>query len=186
MLTSTTTLPRRAQLERRPPAPLLAAETKAKGLSAYLNGHLAGETLGLALATRASLQQEGTPLGSFLKLLSWELEEDRESLTGLMAELGVRRKRVGVILARMAQRIGHLGLTGSSPLSALADLESLALRINDKREMWRALRAGVGDREDGIDFDDLIRRAELQAEALKRRRLAVAADALSHRDESGR
>jgi hypothetical protein len=33
---------------------------------------------------------------------------------------------------------------------------------------------------DGIDFDELIRRAERQAAALERRRLAVAADALSY------
>lgn len=149
MLTSTTTLP---QLERRSP-------TEVEGLPAYLNGHLAGETLGLALATRASSQHEGTPLGTFLKLLSWELEEDRESLLGLMATLGVRRKRA--ILAR----IPHLRLSGSSPLSTLASLD---LRINDKREMWSALRSSAG--EVGIDFDELIRRAERQAEALERRR----------------
>lgn len=166
-----------------------SAETKAmqmsaKSLSIYLNDHLAGETLGLELATRASLEHKGTPLGAFLLLLSWELEEDRESLVRLMGELGVRRKRVGVVLAGIAEKVGRLRLTGSSPLSTLVELESLDLRINGKLDMWNALRSSVGDRVDGIDFDELIRRAERQAEALERDRLAVAAKALSYRDGS--
>jgi hypothetical protein len=148
----------------------------AKSLPSYLNDHLAGETLGLELATRASVEHNGTPLGTFLLLLSWELEEDRDSLVELMDELGVGRKRAGVVSARIAQKVRRLKVTGSSPLSILAELESLDLRINDKLDMWSALRSSVGDRVDGIDFDGLIRRAEGQAEALERRRLAVAAE----------
>jgi hypothetical protein len=140
-----------------------------KSLSAYLNEHLADETLGLQLATRASVEHKGTPLGTFLLLLSWELEEDRDSLVRLMAELGVRRKHVGPVVAGLAGKVGRL----RSPLRTLAELESLDLRINGKLEMWDALQAGVGDRVDGIDFDDLIRRAEAQADALERRRVAV-------------
>ena len=96
----------------------------------------------------------------------------------LMGELGVRRRRVGVVVAGIAEKVGRLRLTGSSPLTTLVELESLDLRINRKLDMWNALRSSVGDRVDGIDFDELIRRAERQAEALERRRLAVATDAL--------
>ena len=127
-------------------------------MSTYLNDQLAGETLGLALARRASAQHDGTRLGTFLKLLSWELEEDRDTLVALMTRLGVRRKRVGAPFARMAQAIGH------------PTLESLDRRIDDKRDMWIALRSRAG--EVGIDVDEQIRRAERQAEALERRAAA--------------
>jgi hypothetical protein len=161
-----------------------ALPRSARSLSAYLNDHLVGETLGVELASRASSKNKDKPLGTFLLLLSWELEEDRDSLVELMGELGIRRKRVGGIWGGIADKAGRLRLTGSSPLSTLGALESLDLRINGKIDMWSALRSSVGDRVVGIDFDALIGRAERQAEALERRRLAAAADALSYRDRS--
>ena len=156
-----------------------AMRRSAKSLSVYLNEHLADETIAVELATHASLEHEGTKLGTFLLLLSWELEEDRASLVRLMGKLGARRKHFGVGLAGIAEKVGHLRHTGSSPLSTLHELEALDQRINGKFDMWTALRASVGDRVDGIDFDELINRTERQAEALERRRLDAAADALS-------
>jgi hypothetical protein len=164
-----------------PSAETKAMRRSAKRLSVYLNDHLADETLGLELIKRAISENRGTRLGTFLELLGWELEEDRESLVALMGQLGVRRKRVGVVLAGIAEKVGRPRLAGYSPLSTLAELDSLDLRINGKLDLWTALRSGVGDRVDGIDFDELIGRAERQAEALERRRLDVAADALAHR-----
>jgi hypothetical protein len=57
----------------------------------------------------------------------------------------------------------------------LLELESLHLRIDEKLDMWNALRSSI----DGLDVDELIRRTERQAEELERRRLAAAATALS-------
>jgi hypothetical protein len=162
-----------------------AIHRSARSLSSYLNDQLAGETLALELATRASLEHKGTPLGTFLLLLSWRLEEDRESLLGLMRQLGIRRKRVGVVLAAIAEKVGGPRLSGSSPPpSTLTELESLDLRIGAKIEMWNSLRSSLGDRVDGIDFYKLIRRAEGQAEALEHRRLAVATNDRPYRDTS--
>jgi hypothetical protein len=156
-----------------------AMQRSAKSLSAYVNEHLADATLGLELAARASVEHKGTPLGTFLLLLSWEFEEDRDTLVRLMGELGVRRERVGAVLAGIADKVGRLRHAGASPLHTLAELESLDLRINGKLDMWDALRSSVGDRVDGIDFDELIRRTERQAEELEKRRLAVTAEVLS-------
>jgi hypothetical protein len=166
-----------------------SAETKpmqrsAKPLSVYLKDHLADETRGLELVRRAISENKGTRLGTFLELLGWELEEDRESLVALMGRLGVHRGRVGVVVPRIAEKVGRPRLARNSALSTLAKLETLDLRINAKLDMWNALRSGVADRVDGIDFDELIRRAERQADALERRRLDVAAAALSHRHGS--
>ena len=150
----------------------------------YLNDHLADDTLGVELVKRAIAENNGTRLGTFLLLLSWELEEDREILVRLMGRLGVRPERVGVIMAGIAEKAGRLRLMGYSPLSTLVELESLHLGINGKIVMWNTLQDAVGDRVNGIDFEELVRRAERQAEQVERRRLDVAVKALSDRDRS--
>jgi hypothetical protein len=151
------------------------AETKAMrrsgtSLSGYLNDALTSETLAVDLIERAIADNDGTRVGAFLTLLSWELEEDRESLVRLMGALGVRPKHVGVALARLAEKLARLRRKGSSPQSLSRDLESLHLRIDRKLDTWNALRSSAGDRVDGIDVDELIHRTERQAEQLERRR----------------
>jgi hypothetical protein len=75
-------------------------DVKAKQrLSVYLNDHLADQPLRLELVKRATAENEGTPLWAFLELLSWELEEDRDSLVRVMGQLGVRRSRTRLVLA---------------------------------------------------------------------------------------
>jgi hypothetical protein len=168
-----------------PSAEPKAMNGPAKQLSVDLNDHLADETFGVELVKRVISENTGTPpFRAFLEVLSWELEEDRDSLVRVMGELGVRRNRVGVSVAWIREKLGRLKLHGYSPLSALLELESLHVVINGKTDMWNALRSSVGSSADGIDFDELIHRAERQAEELERRRVDIAADALSYRDES--
>lgn len=151
-----------------------SAAPTAQRLSVYLNAHLADETRGLEFVKRAMAAHAGTPLGTFMELLSWELEEDRDILMRVMGRLGVRRRRARLVLARLAGKAGGR-LTGHSPL---VELESLHRGVEGKLDMWKALRYSV----EGIDFDQLIRRAERQAEEIERRRLAVAATALAFRN----
>jgi hypothetical protein len=146
-------------------------------MSNYLNDHLTDETLGIGLAERVAAANKGTRLGTFLEMLSWELETDRDVLLKVMIKLGVGR-HLTAIRATIAETMKGRRPRRSSPLGTLAALESLDLRIERKLEMWNALRAAVGDRVDGVDFDAQIHRAELQRELLGRRRLDVAAGAL--------
>jgi hypothetical protein len=172
----------------KPSAENKAMRRSAKRLSTYLSDHLADETLSIELVERAIRENKGRPLWAFLVLLSWELEEDRGILIRLMGQLGVRRKGVRIILPWIAEKVGRMKLngqfTGYSPLNPLVELEMLHRGINGKLDMWHALRHSVGNRVDGIDFDELIRRAERQAEELERSRLDVAANALSYGDAS--
>ena len=126
-----------------------------------LNDQLAAQTRAVELAKRAITENEGTPLRAFMEVLSWELEEDREILVRVMRRLGVRPKRL---------RIDQARLTAHLPLSRSVELESLQGAISSKIEMWNALRSSVGDGA-RVDFDELIRRAERQAEQVERRRL---------------
>jgi hypothetical protein len=170
------------------PADARAIRRSARRLSIYLNDHLAGSTLGVELVKRASSENKGTPLGVWLAALSQELEEDRATLVRLMEQLGVRRNRIEIGAAWIVEKVGRLKLngqlTGYSPLSPLVELEALHRRINGKLDMWKALGHSLGHRVDEIDFDQLARRAERQAEELERYRLDVAAHALSYRDGS--
>ena len=161
-----------------------ATRRSAKSLSVYMNDALTRETLAIELIARAIRENTRTRLGAFLTLLSWELEEDRESLVRLMAELGVRPKRGRVVLARLTEKLARARLGSSSPLSHLVELEALHLQIRAKLDTWTALRSRVGPRVDGIDVDELIHRTERQADELDRRRLAVAATALTYRYET--
>jgi hypothetical protein len=155
-----------------------ATRRSADSLSVYMNEALTRETLEMELVERAIRENTGTRLGTFLTLLGWELEEDRESLVTLMGGMGVRRKRFRVVLARLAEKLVRVRLGSSSPLSHLVELEALHLQIKAKLDMWTALRSGVGPRVEGIDVDEMIRRTERQAHEVDRRRLAVAASAL--------
>ncbi len=154
-----------------------------KLLSIYLNDHLAGSTVGVELARRASSQNEGTPLGDWLAGLTREIEEDRETLQRLMDELGVKRDHVKSHAAWVGEKIGRLKLngrlTGYSPLSRLVELEGLHLGVNGKLDMWQALGRTLGQQAHGFDFEQLARRAERQAGELEQHRLEAAAEALS-------
>jgi hypothetical protein len=157
----------------------------ARYLPIYLNDHLAGATLGVELARRASRENEGTELGDFLRELTREVEEDRESLVALMRSLGVAQSRLKVAGAWTAEKLGRLKLngevTGYSPLSRLVELEGLAAGIEGKRSLWRSLEQ-VRDRDDrlrGVDVSGLAARADSQRERLEPFRLAAAGDALS-------
>ncbi len=140
---------------------LAAAPYLVRRPTQILNDQLATQTRAVELAKRAITENEGTPLRAFMEVLSWELEEDREILVRVMRRLGVRPKRL---------RIDQARLTAHLPLSRSVELESLQGAISSKIEMWNALRSGVGDGA-RVDFDELIRRAERQAEQVERRRL---------------
>ena len=143
----------------------------------YLNDHLAGATLGVELAKRASRANADGELGDFLRWLVQQLIEDRAALIRVLREqqgtpsLG---KSAGAWLAEKVGRLkpnGHV--TTYSPLSRLIELEGLASGIDAKRSLWLALQtAGV----DGLD--ELIARAAEQRERLEAHRLAAARTAL--------
>jgi hypothetical protein len=160
-----------------------ASRRPTKSLSVYMNDGLKRETLAIELVERAIRENTGTRLGAFLTLLSWELEEDRESLVRLMGELGVRRKRGRVAFGRLAETLARVRLASSSPLRHLVELEALHLHTEAKLDMWTALRSRLGPQVENIDVDELIRRTERQVDELDRRRLAVAPTALTYRTQ---
>jgi hypothetical protein len=155
-----------------------------KYLATYLNDHYAGSTAGASLVRRASRENAGNELGTFLSELSEEIAADRETLKEIMDALGVHADPVKVAAARALELVGRLKpnaqLRGYSPLSPLVELEMLKLGIQGKLAMWRALgEIGDGPPLERERMAELAARAERQVADVEARRLEVARRALA-------
>jgi hypothetical protein len=155
-----------------------------KALDVYLNDHLAGAMLGSDLAEQLRTENEGTSLGEVISRLAPTIETDRQTLIDLMEQLGTARNPVKQATTWLAEKTGRLkfsGVTSGEPeVGTFMAIETLALGVEGKASLWRALKA-VRDRYEplqGIDLDALIESAEAQHEELERERLGAAVRAL--------
>jgi hypothetical protein len=169
-----------------PPAPGARTPVDTRLLSIYLSDHLAGAVAGLELAKRSRSNNEGNDLGRFLdEEIIPEISEDRRSLEDVMQRLGIHPSAPKNALGWAGEKIGRLKLNGSvrsySPLSRTVELEGLVMGVRGKMSAWDNLRASVADdpRLEGVDWDELIRRAESQIERLRPRKLEAAKTAFS-------
>jgi hypothetical protein len=149
------------------------------GLNIYLKDHLAGATGGSELAAKLSADHAAGPLGSFLADLSRQIDHDKETLTTLMDALGVQPDPLKQAGAWVAEKASRLKLTdtfhGDADLKRLLQLETLAMGIEGKRDMWRALiSATKSGLEVDVDLEALARRAEQQRSGLEEHRLEAA------------
>lgn len=157
-----------------------------KAMGVYLNDHLAGAMLGSDLAEQIQSRNQGTPLGELMQTLAPQIEEDRQTLIGLMARMGTSKspvKQAGAWVTEKASRVKFGGLTSGEPqLGTFMAVESLALGVLGKLSLWRAL-AQVADQHPAIasiDLNELIDRAQTQYDLLEPERLAAGRRALSH------
>jgi hypothetical protein len=151
---------------------------KHQSLVAYLRDHLSGADAAIQVVRRLAATHENTRDGRLFRQLAEEFEQDRTTVRSLLTKLGAS--------ARSPKRaVGYasglfLGLaSGGSPghLSLLRTLEGLAIGIQGKRCMWRALQAlETGPWTAPIDALELEAKALRQWEAVeaRRRELAVA------------
>ena len=153
-------------------------------LAIYLNDHLAGSVVGGNLAKRIAQQNDDNEYGRRSAEIAREIEEDQATLLDVMKRTGVRRKRIRLAMARVAELAARLKpngrLTGYSPLSRVLELEGLAIGITGKLELWRSLE-GVDDRSGipEIDYGALAARAEDQRARVEDLRLKAARQALT-------
>ena len=153
-------------------------------LDVYLNDHLAGATLGVELAEQIQSRAHGTPLGELMGSLAPQIAEDRQTLIEFMARLGTSKnpvKQASAWVTEKASRVKFGGLTSGEPeLGLFMALETLALGVQGKLSLWRAL-AHVADQRSAIsaaELDELINRAQSQYDVLERERLTEGTRAL--------
>jgi hypothetical protein len=156
-----------------------------KAMDVYLNDHLGGATMGVNLAGQIADHAEGTALADVMFTLQAQIEEDRKTLVDLMARLDVTRnpvKQATGWLVETASRVKFSGLSsGDSDHGIFMALETMALGVQGKAAMWRALRE-VRDEHPAladVDLDALLARADEQFSTLERERLAAGRRALS-------
>ncbi|HET6171733.1 MAG TPA: hypothetical protein VFD90_03960 [Gaiellales bacterium] len=153
-------------------------------MAIYLQDHLAGSTSGANLARRAARHNQGTPTGRRLEQIAHEIEEDRETLLRLMAELGIRPSRAKNAAAWVIERVSRLKPNGrghgDTSLLRMHELEALSLGIAGKLALWEALRVAPESAAiANLDLEVLHERARSQRERVEIERLALARVALS-------
>jgi hypothetical protein len=154
-----------------------------EALGTYLNDHLAGSVGAIELAERTIRENEGNPFAGRLSRVLEEIRQDQAVLKELLDRIGAGQnalKKAGAWLAEKAGRVKLGGTDEPLELSRLEVLESLAMGIQGKRALWRALRAigakYVELRE--LDLDLLERRAMQQHDEVEEMRLEAAKAAL--------
>jgi hypothetical protein len=156
-----------------------------KELAIYLNDHLAGSAAGRDLAEKIRAQNEGEPFGAVMEQIVRDIEEDRQTLAGLMEWLGVKPSRVklaaGSVLEKMSRLAFARGIRSDPELSRLLELEMLSLGVEGKLALWRTLKTlgAAGEELPATELDRLIERAMQQRERIEQHRLEAARKALA-------
>ncbi len=109
----------------------------------YLNDHLAGSVAAIELLEYLQKSHAGTSLESFLRGLHDGIEADRDELESLMSRLNVTQSKTRKSVAWLSEKISELKLRMDDPaggaLQLLEGLEVLAVGIEGKKALWRAL-----------------------------------------------
>lgn len=154
-----------------------------EALGTYLNDHLAGSVAAIQMLERAAEQQGGTPRGRQLGELLDAIREDQEELRGLIRRLGFQESTLKKAGARMAEQAGRIKLGAGADgdrLGRLEMLETLAMGIHGKGQLWRALGTVVSKYQaiQELDLSRLERRAREQHDLVDGWRIEAAAEAL--------
>jgi hypothetical protein len=154
-----------------------AVDEKRQSLVAYLRDHLGGADAAIHVVRRLAATHEGTTDGRLFRQLAEEFEQDRATVRALLAQLGASARSPKRVAARASAAL--LGFTaGGTPgqLSLLRTLEALAIGIQGKRCMWRALQTLDKPRSTTqINPAELEAKAVRQWEAVEGRRRVLAA-----------
>jgi hypothetical protein len=147
-------------------------------LEVYLHDHLAGSAAAIDLLETLRKERAGQPLGQFASGLLSEIKDDRNTLRELATKVGNDTSPLKEATAWFAEKVSHLKLNHDSKdgLGTFEALEFLALGIQGRLAMWRALSAAqsLDERLQGLDFALLAARATSQHDKVEQRRLDFA------------
>jgi hypothetical protein len=159
-------------------------------ITTYLQDHLAGAQHAIELLKAMRDHFAEKPLGKFADQMLVEVEADRAVLASLTERVGVTVGGIKEWGAWLTEKVSRLKLKhGSSDgLGTFEALEFLVIGIHGKGALWRAMAvvASFDSRLRGIDFGELIARAERQHQMVEERRLACAQSAFGRADGDGK
>jgi hypothetical protein len=155
-------------------------EQAAEHLEIYLRDHYAGGVGALDLLEHLVTEHEQDSLGQFFRELRADIAADHDQLLNLIKALGFEESSIRNAGAWIAEKFSRakIGFTASqdSPLRLFQSLEMLLLGVTGKKLLWRAL-AGAKEASPVLartDFEQLLRRANDQAQRIESERLKVA------------
>jgi hypothetical protein len=147
-------------------------------LGIYLQDHLAGAAYAIDLVEFMRDEHQGDELGQFAATLLVDIKTDRDTLQRLADRAGAGSSTFKELTAWFSEKVSRLKLSHDvgDALGTFEALEFLALGIQGKLALWRALGAVAmaDDRLNGMDFGRLAARAEKQHAKVENRRLQVA------------
>ena len=159
--------------------------TTTDALVTYLNDHLAGSRSALQLLDGLIESSREGRTRQFFDSLRAEIAADRDVLENLIHRVGGSPSAVRDVGGWFAEKFARLKLAiddpSDGPLRRLEMLEILALGIEGKRSLWRALMT-IAPRVPelaGVNFGDLDRRAASQHARVEAQRIAATRTALT-------
>jgi hypothetical protein len=149
-----------------------------EALVTYLNDHLGGAQIAVELLEAMRDQHDDQDFRQFAGVLLPEIEADDLTLRHIIEKVGPGPsavKRFGGWIVEKAARL-KLGHTGSTSFELFESLELVALGIQGKLCLWKALQAASTSdaRLREYDFETLMRRAEDQYGQVESRRIRLA------------
>ena len=149
---------------------------KRQALIAYLRDHLSGSDMAIRVVRRLGSTSQAAEHRPLFGRLSQEFEEERSIVRSLLAQLGASGrsvKRAASYASGAALSITAGGEPGD--LSLLRTFEALAVGVQGKRCLWRALQSlhNMPPFDERLSFEDLETKAVRQWEAIEERRLAL-------------
>ncbi|MFL5402445.1 MAG: hypothetical protein ACJ8BF_06470 [Gemmatimonadales bacterium] len=154
-------------------------------LTTYLNDHLAGAAAALELLDHLISLERGADRRQELVTIRDEVEQDQQVLLRMLRAVGGKESRVRSALAWLTEKIGQAKLRlddpGGGEFRVFEALEALALGIQGKAALWRALASSSAHLSElrTLDYGALERRAIAQFTRVDNLRLQVAPAALS-------
>jgi hypothetical protein len=154
-------------------------------LATYLNDHLSGSVAAVELLEHLEKAYAETEMARFFAALRSDIEADRQELKALMDRLDVSESRPRKATAWLAGKFTELKMRlddgARGPLRLLESLEAIALGIQGKLALWRALSAAAQIAPPLLksDYERLAQRAEEQHSRIEAHRIEAAKTALS-------
>ena len=152
-------------------------------LVTYLNDHLAGSHIAVEILQH--LEAEASDLIPDLSALKSDIEADRDQLRTLMDRLHIPESRVRKVTSWIAEQVTEAKFEADDEtrgtLRRLERLEALAVGIDGKSALWRALNAAAEGAAElrGMDYEHLTERAQKQRNRVEILRLQAARLALA-------
>jgi hypothetical protein len=149
-------------------------------LSTYLNDHLMGAVAAIEVVDQFA--DEAPDLRAFLNQLKADIEADRAEVVNLMDTLGMPQSRIRKASGWLAEQFAEMKFAMEDEnLRRLERFEALALGIQGKLSLWRALDAAssLDSRLCSLDYGRLVRRAMDQLERVEALRIKAAKSALT-------